>query len=257
MTTRPILLLTDFGTADPYVAAMKGVLVAGAPETPIFDLSHDVAFGDVEGASFLLAAAAPYWPAGTIFVAVVDPGVGSARRILAVRCDEQIFLAPDNGLLERLFDGGEPRAVERPDLYLPGPGATFHGRDRFAPVAAWLAGGGAFASLGPTITDPVRGKAPPPQRSAGGEIEGRVAHVDRFGNLVTDVPADWLPAQPCELRVGAHRTSRRAAHYTAMPAGEPAMVAGSLGTIEVSLRGESLARAWGVGRGAEVRIAPV
>src|SRR5689334_12631374 len=155
----PILtLLTDFGTADYYVAAVKGTVLRLAPGTTLVDVSHQVPPGDVETAAFLLAAAAPAFPQGTVHLAVVDPGVGSDRRILVVRTASAFFVAPDNGLLTPVLGGAVAvRAVERSDLFLPSPGQTFHGRDRFAPVAAWLLRGGDdcdVAELGPETRDP-------------------------------------------------------------------------------------------------------
>jgi S-adenosylmethionine hydrolase len=248
-----LTLLTDFGAADYYVAAVKGTVLRLAPGTVLVDVSHEVPAGDVETAAFLLAAAAPSFPDGTVHLAVVDPGVGSDRRILAVRTPRALFLAPDNGLLTPFLDGAAVRSVARGDLFLPGPGMTFHGRDRFAPVAAWLLRGGALEDAGPEVTDPVRLPSSPPRRGAG-EASGRVIHVDRYGNLITDIPAGWLPAGPCRAEVGGHATSRRAGHYAEIPAGEAAMLAGSLGMIELSLNGDDLARAWGIARGAAVVI---
>src|SRR3954469_13196012 len=195
-----LTLLTDFGTADYYVAAVKGTVLRLAPRTTLVDVSHEVPPGDVETASFLLWAAAPSFPDRTVHLAVVDPGVGSGRRILAVRAGTGIFVAPDNGLLTPFLDGAEVRSVERTDLFLAGPGQTFHGRDRFAPVAAWLLRGGGEAGLGPEIADPRRLSAPPPRREPG-RISGRVVHVDRYGNLVTNVPTGWLPAARCRAKV--------------------------------------------------------
>src|SRR5262245_46794668 len=180
---RLLTLLTDFGRDDWYVAAVKGVVLSGAPGTTIVDVAHDVPPGDVETAGFLLAAAAPAFPAGTLHLAVVDPGVGSARRMLAASNAEATFLAPDNGLLTPLLAGSRTVSFKRPDLYLPSPGATFHGRDRFAPVAAFLLRGGAVEDLGPEIDDPVRLAVPPPRREPG-LLVGRIVHVDRYGNLV-------------------------------------------------------------------------
>lgn len=251
----PILtLLTDFGLADYYVAAVKGTVLRLAPGTALVDISHEVPPGDVETASFLLAAAAPAFPDGTVHLAVVDPGVGSARRMLAVRTSRAWFVAPDNGLLTPLLDGAETvRSIERSDLFLAGPGQTFHGRDRFAPAAAWLLRGGRGEELGPEVSDAARLSAPPPCREPG-RIEGRVIHVDRYGNLVTDIPAAWLPAGPCRAEVGGFSTARRATHYAGIPPGEAALLAGSLGTVELSMNGEDLARRWRVARGAAVRI---
>ena len=257
MTGRPIVVLTDFGTADPYVGALKGVLVSGAPEARVFDLSHDVSPGDVAAGAFLLGAVASHWPAGTIFVAVVDPGVGSDRRLLGLRDQGRVWLAPDNGLLERvLCAGAELRAIERPDLYLAAGSATFHGRDRLAPIAAWIARGGDFSALGPLVEDPVRLHAAPPRRDHDGGAVGHVVWVDRFGNVVTDIPAAWLPAGGAELRVREHRVRHRASHYAAMQPDLPTAIVGSLGTVEISLRGAPLAAAWRVAVGDAVRVVP-
>ncbi len=251
----PILtLLTDFGTADYYVAAVKGTLLRLAPGTTLVDISHEVPPGDVETAAFLLAAAASSFPDGTVHLAVVDPGVGSRRRMLAVRTASGLFVAPDNGLLTPFLDGATGVwAVERLDLFLPGPGQTFHGRDRFAPAAAWLLRGQPETELGPAVADPVRLPFSPPVRDAG-RIVGRVLHVDRYGNLVTDIPAGWLPPGPCRAEVGGHATGRRVTHYAEIPPGEAAMLAGSLGTLELSLNGEHLARRWNAARGFAVEV---
>jgi S-adenosylmethionine hydrolase len=255
----PLLtLLTDFGLTDYYVAAVKGTVLRLTPGTVLVDISHDVPAGDVETASFLLAAAFPSFPAGTVHLAVVDPGVGSERRMLAarLRSDQASgwLLAPDNGLLTPLLDRVEEiRSVEKVDLFLASPGQTFHGRDRFAPTASWLLRGESFAALGPVVDDPVRLPIEPPRR-AGEEIVGRVAHVDRYGNLVTNIPASWLPPVPCRIEVGDRATRLHAACYAEIPSGEAAFLSGSLGTIELSLNGESLAHRWSVTRGMAVRV---
>jgi S-adenosyl-L-methionine hydrolase (adenosine-forming) len=275
----PLLtLLTDFGLNDYYVAAVKGTVLRLAPGTQLVDLSHQVEPGDIAGAAFLLAAAAPAFPAGTVHLAVVDPGVGSRRRILAVEtASGSSLLAPDNGLATPLLSGARVRAVERGDLYLESPGATFDGRDRFAPVAAFLLRGGTTAELGPEITDPVLLARTPPRQEPG-RLTGAVLHIDRFGNLVTDIPADWLPAPitgdgsaadhksqdgaACDrpraaqvaARVGSHTTTRLAGHYEEIPRYEAALMVGSLGTLELAMRGEHLARRWGVVPGAAVLV---
>lgn len=252
----PLLtLLTDFGLTDYYVAAVKGTVLRLAPGTVLVDVSHDVPAGDVETAGFLLAAAFPSFPAGTVHLAVVDPGVGSGRRILAIRTASGYLLAPDNGLLTPFLDRAEEiRSVEKSGLFLPSPGQTFHGRDRFAPVAAALLRGEPFADLGPALDDPVRLPIEPPRREAD-VLVGRVAHVDRYGNLVTDIPAAWLPAGPCQVEVGGRTTGSRVACYAEIPSGEAAFLSGSLGTIELSLNGESLAQRWNIARGTAVRVA--
>lgn len=250
-----VTLLTDFGTADYYVAAVKGVLLSRAPRATLVDLSHEVPPGDVAAAAFLLGAAAPVFPDGTVHLAVVDPGVGSERRILAVRSGRHAFVGPDNGVLDAVLDGAAVHAVEATGLFLPAPGETFHGRDRFAPVAACLATGGRLAELGPAVADPVRLGLPRPRREAG-RARGRVAHVDRFGNLVTDLPAEWLREREVEaVRLAGREVTRRVRHYAEIPAGRPAWMIGSLGTVELALPGESLARSWGIARGEPVELA--
>ena len=251
---RAITLLTDFGTRDYYVGAVKGTLLRQAPEAALLDLTHDVPPGDVETAAFLLAAAAPSFPAGTVHLAVVDPGVGSARRRLVLAARDQLFVAPDNGLLTHLLAGGTAWAVDGSEHDLPAPGETFHGRDRFAPLAAALARGVDPASLGSVLSDPVRLPLSPPRREGAGAA-GRVAHVDRFGNLVTDLPSAWLPSgREFELRCGDLVVKRLACCYAEIPPGEAAVVPGSLGTLELSLRDASLAARAGCGRGTSVAL---
>ena len=258
----PILtLLTDFGLEDYYVAAVKGTVLRLAPGSQVVDISHLVPAGDVETGAFLLAAAFPSFPTGTVHLAVVDPGVGSSRRILVASVPSKTasdppswLVAPDNGLLTPFLTAAGPvRSVERSEVFLPGPGQTFHGRDRFAPVAAWLLRGEPAAELGPEIHDPRRLAIEPPRRGDQ-QIEGRVAHIDRYGNLVTDIPADWLPDVPVRVEVGFHTTRNRASHYAEIPPGEAAILPGSLGTVEVSVNGEDLACRWKVSRGDRVRI---
>lgn len=267
-----VTLTTDFGTADFYVGAVKGTLLRLAPGVVLVDLSHELPAGDVEAAADLLAGAAPTFPAGTIHLTVVDPGVGSDRRILVADAGGQRFVAPDNGLLSPFLPlPGEPPgdasvwSVERRDLFLESPGATFHGRDRLAPVAAALARGEAPESLGPAVVDPVRLEEAAPGRDTipgGVVLSGRIVRVDRFGNLVTDVPAACLdegqgPATgdgSLQVEIAGHRATRRVSHYAELPPGEPGFLAGSRGTVEISLRGESLAERWRVERGTPVRI---
>jgi S-adenosylmethionine hydrolase len=249
-----LTLLTDFGTTDYYVAAVKGTVLRLAPGATLVDISHGVPPGDVETASFLLAAAAPSFPIRTVHLAVVDPGVGSERRMLAVRTETAWFVAPDNGLLTPVLDQAvSVRSVERSSLFLPSPGQTFHGRDRFAPVAAWLLRGEPFEALGPEISDPRRLPFSEPQRGPIG-LMGRIVHIDQYGNLITDIPTAWLPPGPCRVEVGGQTVTRRASHYAEIPAGEAALIPGSLGTVELSLNGDNLARYWGILRGAKVDI---
>ena len=254
----PLLtFLTDFGTSDYYVAAVKGTVLRLAPGTQIVDVSHEVPSGDIATGAFLLSAAAPWFPEGTVHLAVVDPGVGSNRRILAARTGSGWLVLPDNGLLTLLRGAVRSiRSVEKTDVFLPGPGQTFHGRDRFAPVAAWLLRGERPEELGPEIDDPVLLPLETPRREPG-SVSGQVVHVDRYGNLITDIPAGWLPEGPCRAEVAGRSVTLRAEHYAEIPdgiEGEAAMIPGSLGTVELSLKGDDLARRWSVERGASVRI---
>jgi len=268
---RVLTLLTDFGLADYYVGAVKGTVLRLAPGTQLVDLSHEVAPGDMEGAADLLAAAAPTFPAGTVHLAVVDPGVGSARRLLVVEQGGHQFVAPDNGLLTpQLRAGGAAWSVTRRELFLDVAtgGATFHGRDRFAPIAAALLRGEEPGELGEPIADAVRLSVPEPRRERDGGklvLRGRVVRIDRFGNLITDLPAAWLDGASDDASVTAQvgdsnpatverQRLRRVRFYDELPPGDPGILAGSLGTLELSLRGESLAERWATRRGASVRV---
>jgi S-adenosylmethionine hydrolase len=254
-----LTFLTDFGTSDYYVAAVKGTVLRLAPATQIVDITHEVPAGDVATGAFLLAASVPWFPEGTVHLAVVDPGVGSRRRILAARTDAGWLVLPDNGLLTLLHLRGAVQSIhsiEKTDVFLSGPGQTFHGRDRFAPVAAWLLRRERVETLGPEISDPVLLPLEAPRREPG-SVSGQVVHVDRYGNLITDIPTDWLPEGPCRAEVTGRSVTFRAGHYAEIPdgiEGEAAMIPGSLGTVELSLKGDDLARRWTVERGASVRI---
>ena len=253
-----LTLLTDFGVEDYYVAAVKGTILRLAPGTQIVDVSNQVPNGDLVSGAYLLSAAVPWFPDGTVHLAVVDPGVGSARRILAARVDNGWIVVPDNGLLTHLIHREaihSIRSVEKAGLFLDSPGQTFHGRDRFAPVAAWLLRGESADELGPEVGDPIRLPWEEPRREPG-VLSGKVAHLDRYGNLITDIPAAWLPEEDttCRVEIAGHRVHRRASHYAEIPHGEPAMIPGSLGTVELSLKGENLALRWIVERGTAVRI---
>jgi S-adenosylmethionine hydrolase len=250
-----VTLLSDFGTEDPWVAQVRGVLLAAAAPCLPVDLTHQIPPGDVEAGAFFLGVVAPRFPVDAVHLAIVDPGVGGERRLLAVRAHGQIFLGPDNGLLEHAFSANfEARSLERTDLFASQAGATFHGRDRLAPAAAALLSGVAFEALGPSLTDPVRIPRHAPRRDGDGWT-GRVAWIDRFGNLITDLPWTLLEEHPRGVFVvQGHAAHQRATHYAQIPPAVPAALRGSLGTVELALRGASLARAWGVARHAEVHF---
>jgi len=235
-----VTLLTDFGLTDSYVAQMKAVLLARAPGATLVDVTHLIPPQDVRAGAFHLWAAAPAFPPGTVHLAVVDPGVGTARRALAARTRRgDCFVGPDNGLLvpalERL--GGLDAAVA---LAVEGRAShTFHGRDVFAPAAAALAAGEPLEALGSRSDLLDRSAAfPVPRRTAAG-LRGSVLASDAFGNLVTNLPADALP-RSFDVHV-AGRTIRGAPHasYEAVPPGKLLAVVGSASLLEISVRGGS------------------
>ena len=250
----PIALLTDFGTRDPYVAAMKGVLAART-EMPLHDLSHDLPPYDVLGAAWFLGTAARYWPSGTIFVCVVDPGVGTARRIVALEEEGRIFLAPDNGLLTFVRRDGAAYSVENASLFLPDGSSTFHGRDRFAPVAAALANGLPLAMVGPALEELVTLPYVPPVYGAEG-VHGTVVAVDRFGNVVTDVEASQVPFAPFALHVGDLTIDRVEVNYGDAAPG-PFLIVGSSGCVEVSIARASAAERLQLRRLERVTLRPL
>lgn len=246
-----IALLTDFGTRDPYVAAMKGVLAARTA-VPVHDLSHDLPPFDVLGAAWFLAAVVKYWPAGTIFVCVVDPGVGTARNIIAVESEGRVFLAPDNGLLT--FIDGNAFAVTNQSFFLPGGSNTFHGRDRFAPVAAAIANGVALAELGPPLPSYERLRYELP--SYGDVVRGTIVAVDRFGNAITDVERARMPFAPFALRVRDHTIDRIEETYGNAAPGA-FLIVGSTGCIEISVANASAAERLQLRRLERVEIRPL
>ncbi|MBI4576001.1 MAG: SAM-dependent chlorinase/fluorinase [Planctomycetes bacterium] len=252
-----VTLTTDFGGQDHYAGVMKGVIAAFNPSARVIDLCHEVAPQDVREAAFLLKASYRYFPGGTVHVVVVDPGVGTRRRVLCVVCAGQRFLAPDNGVLSYvLAEAGAWEAVEVTEsrFFLPSVSWTFHGRDVFAPVAARLARGVALRDLGTPVWDPVLLAWPEPRVEADGTRVGEVVHVDRFGNLVTNLPV--LPGGYRGVRAGATEVGDSRTSYAAVDEGQVLAIIGSSGLLEVSVNGGSAERVLGLGRGAEVRARP-
>ena len=244
-----VTLLTDFGTADGYVAEMKGVILTSLPEAVIVDVTHDVAAQDVESGRLALAR---YWrrfPPGTVHVAVVDPGVGTTRAALAVESDGRRLVGPDNGLLSPALLMPAARVV----ALTPPPGAspTFHVRDVFAPAAASLAQGTPLTALGTPHGSPVIRRTPEPYRVADGVVQGEVIAVDRFGNAITNfvgARGGAVEVNGVELRV--QRT------YASAGLGEPVAVCGSSGLIEIAVRDGNAAAQLGLARGSTVLFRP-
>jgi hypothetical protein len=261
--TRRVTLLTDFGTADGYVAAMKGVLASRAPGSALDDVGHDLRPGDVEGAARALARYWALYPEGTVHLAVVDPGVGTERRGLALEAAGRWVVSPDNGIVTDVLASVEAdavasgwRAVALGTVEPPGrPSRTFHGRDVFAPAAAHLAAGGDLDALGPGLADPVRLPRVHPERDPGGGARGRVVGVDRFGNLATDLPGAWLAGAGAVEVAG--RTILVRGTYGEAAEGEALALVSSDGRVEIAVRNGSAAQALGVGAGAAVVLRPV
>lgn len=253
-----VTLLTDFGTRDYYVAAMKGVIATRAPGATIIDLGHEVSRFDIEAAAFFLLSCYAEYPPGTIHTVVVDPGVGSARAGVAVRAGNYLFVGPDNGVFSHVIereDEVEVRSIE--GSWLPERrSTTFHGRDLFAPATGMLAAGIPFEEIGPLHCTPVCLAGLAPFRDGDGRVRGRVLSVDHFGNIVTSLTRPMLE-RSAGVYIGDQLVTRFAPFYDAAQDGEPFLIEGSTGFIEISIKKDSAAAALGIGRGAGVTVTPL
>jgi S-adenosylmethionine hydrolase len=258
---RPVIaLLSDFGSRDHYAGTMKGVMLGICPDVMLVDLTHEIAPHDVLEGALQLGAAYRYFPAGTIFLAVVDPGVGSARRGIAVEAGDYRFVAPDNGVLTVVFREAPPRRVvdlsER-RYARPTVTRTFEGRDRFAPAAAWLAKGTQLAALGRPVSDYHRLEIPIAE-IRGDALVGVVLVVDRFGNLVTNIDRRTFEAfgrqGPIRILAGGTAVERLVSTYAEIAAGEVCALFGSSDHLELAANAVSAAAALGLGRLAPVEI---
>jgi S-adenosylmethionine hydrolase len=271
-----ITLTTDFGLRDAFVGAMKGVILGIAPAARLVDLTHEVPPFDVRAGAYVLYAAYRYFPAETVHLAVVDPGVGSARRAVAVETSWGTFVVPDNGLLSLVLSRESVRqavALENPAYRLPHVSRTFHGRDVFAPAAAHIARGVPLAEFGPAVSDlpaafrlvtfavsrPVRqgdGPAQPGDGPAqpGDTLIAHVLYVDRFGNLVTDATEADLTGPVVVVEAGGQRIAGLSSAYTDVPPSQPVALIGSAGHLEVSVREGHAARTLGLAVGDPVTV---
>ena len=259
-----ISLTTDFGQFDGYVGVMKGVILAIAPDAQLVDLSHEIAPQDVRQAAHVLARAMPFFPKGAIHVAIVDPGVGSVRRPILVTTASAVFVGPDNGVLTPALTDATAKTweLDRPEFWLPEVSATFHGRDLFAPVAGHLACGVSPERMASRVSDAVLLASAGPQRLPDGSIRGEVVHADRFGNLITDIPGEWLTggshrghwqcyvARSVEPAPGPLRT------YSDAASGAPLALVSSSGMLEIAVRDGSAQRMFGASPGAPVLVRP-
>jgi S-adenosylmethionine hydrolase len=258
-----ITLLTDFGDRDSFVASMKGVILTINPHATLVDLSHHVPPHSVEDASYLLKSCYRYFPNGTVHVAVVDPGVGSARRAITVKSARYFFLAPDNGVLSYIFDDEQPvevREINQRKFRRESPGRTFDGRDLFAPAAARLAKQEPFESYGPVIGDyqtfPI---AQPHWEQA--TLVGEIVYVDRFGNLISNLTQQHLEevrlvakGRQLSILIGKRIIEGLVESYSEGMAEKPSALINSDGKLEVFLKEASAADLLQVGRGARIEV---
>ena len=248
-----ISLLTDFGTADYFVGAVKGAILSVNPAAVIADITHEIPPQDVETAAFTLLAAYETFPPGTIHFAVVDPGVGSERRAIVVRAGKWLFVGPDNGIFTYIYDREPSQTfhITADKYFRPSPSTTFHGRDIFAPVAAALSNGVKPEALGPLITDEVRlTNSLKPKVLKNGNVEARIIHVDHFGNCITNITRDLVnDAKHSTLLVKRKVIRTFLNSYSAAPPNTPFAIWGSAGFLELSINGNSAAEKLRLNRG--------
>jgi len=251
-----VTLTTDFGARDGYVAQMKGVILTINPQAPIVDVTHDIRpFSILEGA-LVLKGVSRYFPAGTIHVGVIDPGVGSARRSMVLRSGRQFFVGPDNGLFSlilRTSDSWQAREIATDELILDSPHPTFHGRDIFAPLAAHLSLGTELTAVGPLIENPVMLPIPGAIRTDDG-LQGRVIHIDRFGNLTTNIEGSALKRPVAMVLIRDIEIRRIGRFFADAAEGEPLALINSFGYLEIAVNRGNASSELGVGIGAEMRL---
>jgi S-adenosylmethionine hydrolase len=256
---RIITLTTDFGTDDWFVGTMKGVIATVNPRATVVDITQAISTGDIRAGAFALAASCKYFPKGTVHVAIVDPGVGSKRRAIAVQTERYLFVGPDNGVLSFALRGEKiktVRALENTAYFLEPVSQTFHGRDVFAPVAAHLTRGVAIAKFGPAVSTFVRLDWPEP-RVLGRSVRGEVIYIDKFGNVITNIPAMTIASSGREhfdIFKGRKRMCLLGSHYQAVPAGQAVAVPGSSGYLEIAVNGGNASTTLGLRAGDRVDV---
>jgi S-adenosylmethionine hydrolase len=257
----PIVILTDFGTVDPFVGIMKGVITQIAPSANIIDLTHEIPPGNIRHAAITLWQSLDYFPPGSIFLVVVDPGVGTARRAVILNNGQHTFIAPDNGVLSFII-GDESKAweISNPLLALPNPGMTFHGRDIFAPAAAHASLGVDITKFGESISDLALLPLPKLESGSTESLTGQILHSDHFGNLLTSLgkftrKADqiyfspWIGdevnfsfnPQDTYLKLANGKTLSWANTFAEIPQGKCAIILGSSGLLEIVANRQSAA----------------
>jgi S-adenosylmethionine hydrolase len=263
LAVRPIITLTtDYGTNDHLVGTLKGVILKINPDVTIVDISHDVTPYDLLDGALTIGSSYSYFPPRTIHVVVVDPGVGTERRPLLVTGETQYFIAPDNGVLSMVYEREENVLVRHANVehyYLQPVSKTFHGRDVFAPVAAWLAKGSQASAMGDEIADYKKFAMPKP-KVANGETKGVVLRIDSFGNIITnfrpeDLPATAIETGTVQIAIGTHSVNKLVDTFAKGNPGEPFAYIGSNGFVEIGVNRGNAAKSLGVGRGSKVTLA--
>lgn len=261
MSNAIITLTTDYGTNDHLVGTLKGVILKINPEVTIVDITHGVAPYDLLDGALAIGSAYAYFPPKTIHIVVVDPGVGTDRRPLLVSGDNQYFVAPDNGVLSLVYERNTNVVVRNANAehyYLQPVSKTFHGRDIFAPIAAWLSKGWQTAAMGEEIQDYKKFALPKPKAS-NGVVKGVVLRVDSFGNLITNFRSEDLPEAArakgdLELQVGTQSVKRLVDTFARGENAEPIAFVGSSGYLEIAVNKGNAAKALGIGRGAPITL---
>ncbi|HEY3130170.1 MAG TPA: SAM-dependent chlorinase/fluorinase [Acidobacteriota bacterium] len=257
---RPVIsLISDFGLREYFVGAMKGAILSVNPDLDIIDISHQVSSHDILEAAFTLRCAYEAFPPRTIHLVVVDPGVGSKRRPLIVATENYYFVGPDNGVFSLIYESesvGRVISITAEHYFRRPVSQTFHGRDVFGPVAAWLSRGIEIAKFGEEIKDYVRLTPPKLKKTADRVVQGMVLHIDKFGNLITNIAATELEkiGNPGKFSVGGKEVPRVVNNYAEANPGEPFAVIGSAGFYEIGVQKNSAAKLMQVQRGAEVLV---
>lgn len=259
-----ITLLTDFGTRDGYPGVMKGVIWKIAPAVQIADISHSIKPQNIYHGALALARTVPFFPAGTIHVAVIDPGVGTFRRAIGLRLGDQYFIGPDNGLFTLVLEHAEANRAEvqvvhldQSQYWLPEVSRVFHGRDVFAPSAAYLAIGIPLEKIGSPISDPIRIPIPQPKPLPSGGLHGQIIEIDNFGNLSTNIEISHIaPMGEVSILVAGHRIDRLASTFGERPAGTLIALYGTSHDLMISIVNGNAAATLGVSEGDDVKVLP-
>jgi len=259
-----ITLTSDYGGRDGFAASVKGVILKINPQAQIVDISNEIAPQDIWEAAYTLKSTYNHFPNGTVHLAVVDPGVGSGRRPIIVVTESYYFVGPDNGLFSLIYQDAERLRVHHitsTHYFLPNPGPTFHGRDIFAPVASWLAKGIPSGNFGEEITDFTKLNIPTP-KTAGRSIDGHVVHIDRFGNIITNITykdiqplmAEGADLKPASVMIAGREIKGLKRYYAEVGPGEPGAIINSSGALEVFMFKQNARTVLSVKRGEAVRL---